>query len=279
MKSKNLFAVSILLIVFALSACTPAATPAPEGCLGDPDAIIVDLECQEIEFAVENAYLPFNYISLEGGEPGGWDYETFNEICRRLNCTPVYVESAWDTMIQSVADGQFDMAGDGITITEARDEIVDFSIGYIQINQRLLVRKGETRFDSIEAFAADESLVMGTQINTTNYETATGYLPEERIKGFEQFPFAVQALLSEDVDAVIIDEVVGLGYQGENADELDLIGPSISSDELGFAFPNGSELVDPINQALQSMMDDGTLNELNMKYFGPGFNITYDDIQ
>jgi len=56
-------------------------------------------------------------------------------------------------MIQAVSDGQFDAAGDGITITESRAEVVDFSIGYINIQQRLLVRLGEDRFTSIEEFA------------------------------------------------------------------------------------------------------------------------------
>jgi polar amino acid transport system substrate-binding protein len=249
----------------------------PEGCLGSADAAVVDLNCQEVTIAVENAYLPFNYISLETGEPGGWDYDAWNEICTRLHCTPVFVEAAWDGMIQAVSDGQFDAAGDGITNTPDRQEVVDFSIGYINIQQRLLVRLGEDRFDSIEAFA-ETDLIMGTQSNTTNYETATNYLPEERISAFEQFPFAVQALLAGDVDAVIIDEVVGMGYMGENAESLDLIGPAISSDELGFIFPLGSDLVDPVNQAIQSMMADGFLSALNVRYFGPEFDITYDDI-
>ena len=249
----------------------------PEGCLGSADAAVVDLNCQEVTIAVENAYLPFNYISLETGEPGGWDYDAWNEICTRLHCTPVFVEAAWDGMIQAVSDGQFDAAGDGITNTADRQEVVDFSIGYINIQQRLLVRLGEDRFDSIEAFA-ETDLIMGTQSNTTNYETATNYLPEERISAFEQFPFAVQALLAGDVDAVIIDEVVGMGYMGENAESLDLIGPAISSDELGFIFPLGSDLVDPVNQAIQSMMADGFLSALNVRYFGPEFDITYDDI-
>lgn len=249
----------------------------PEGCLGSADTAIVDLNCQEITIAVENAYLPFNYISLETGEPGGWDYDAWNEICTRLHCTPVFVEAAWDGMIQAVSDGQFDAAGDGITNTPDRQEVVDFSIGYIQIQQRLLVRAGEDRFDSIESFA-ETDLQMGTQSNTTNYETATQYLPEDRISAFEQFPFAVQALLAGDVDAVIIDEVVGMGYMGENAESLELIGPAISSDELGFIFPLGSDLVDPVNQALRSMMEDGFLSELNVRYFGPEFDITYDDI-
>jgi len=249
----------------------------PEGCLGSADTAIVDLNCEEVTIAVENAYLPFNYIILETGEPGGWDYDAWNEICTRLHCTPVFVEASWDGLIQAVSDGQYDAAADGITNTPTRAEQVDFSDGYINIQQRLLVRKGETRFDSIESFA-DTDLLLGTQANTTNYETATQYLPEERIKAFEQFPFAVQALLSGDVDAVIIDEVAGMGYMGENTENLELIGPAISSDELGFIFPRGSALVGPVNEALQAMKADGSLDALNQYYFSPEFEVTESDI-
>jgi len=189
------------------------------------------------------------------------------------------MEVSWDVMIQSVADGLYDMAADGITITEERDEIVDFSIGYVAIEQRLLVRVGEDRFTSIEEFVANPDLVMGTQTGTTNYETAIQYLPEDRVQAYEQFPFAVQALIAGEIDAVIIDETSGLGYQGESADLLELIGPSISSDALGFVFPNGSDLVEPFNMALQALMADGTLTEINTRYFGPDFVVTYDDIE
>jgi polar amino acid transport system substrate-binding protein len=254
------------------------AADLPTGCLGTAEDALVDLNCEEVTIAVENAYLPFNYISIETGEPGGWDYDAWTEICTRLHCSPVFVEAAWDGMIQSVADGQYDAAGDGITITDDRAEVVDFSIGYINIQQRLLVRVGEDRFDSMESFV-NTDLVMGTQTATTNYETAVQYLPEDRIQAFEQFPFAVQALIAGDVDAVIIDEVVGMGYMGENAESVELIGPAISSDELGFIFPKGSTLTEQVNQALTAMMQDGFLSALNVKYFGPEFNITYDDIQ
>jgi polar amino acid transport system substrate-binding protein len=293
------FALFTILVVLAL-VVVACASPAPEtqdlvlqestgsggetrwdygGCLGEgADEYLVDLECREITIAIENAYLPFNYVDLETGAPGGWDYEAWADICTRLHCTPIFVEAAWEGMIQAVSDGQFDAAADGITITADRAEIVDFSDGYINIEQRLLVRKGEDRFASIEDFAADDSLIMGTQTGTTNYETATEYLPEDRIKAFEQFPFAVQALVAGDVDAVIIDETAGQGYQGENADELDLIGPSISSDQLGFIFPKGSDLVGPVNQAISAMKADGTMEALGTKYFGNSFTITYDDI-
>lgn len=269
----------IAAVVLVLAACSPAATPDPEGCLGTAADAIVDLNCEEITIAVENAYLPFNYVRLDSLEAEGWDYDAWNEICRRLHCTPVYTEAGWEGMIQAVADGQFDAAADGITITPDRAEIVDFSIGYINVEQRLLVRLGEDRFSSIEEFAANPDLQMGTQTGTTNYETAVKYLPEDRISAFEQFGFAVQALIAGDVDAVIIDETAGQGYKGENADKLTLVGPSISSDQLGFIYPKGSELREPVDKALQAMMQDGFLTELNKKYFGPDFVITYDDIQ
>ena len=237
-----------------------------------------DLDGREVTIAVENAYLPFNYIDPETGEPAGWDYEVWDEICSLLNCVPNYIEAGWEGMIQAVADGQYDAAADGITITEERAEIVDFSEGYINIEQRLLVRLDEDRIESIEDIVNDEELILGTQTGTTNYETALQYLDEERIQAFEQFPFAVQALIAGDIDAVIIDEVAGQGYLGENADQLKLVGPSMSSDQLGFIYPKGSDLVEPVNQALQMLKENGFLEEVNLEYFGPNFTITYDDL-
>jgi len=289
---KNTSRISLLVLivgVFVLSACSGATEVTEEvsyvdgipvyGCLGSAEDAIVDLECQEITMAVENAYLPYNYIVTETMQAEGWDYDVFSEICERLHCQPVFVETVWETMIQQVQEGQFDVAGDGITINDERDENGDFSIGYVNTVMRLLVNSGEDRFTSIEDFADNSELIMGTQINTTNYETAVEYLPEDRVKAFDTFPFANAALLSGDIDAVIMDEVVGLGYQGENAEELELLGPAITSDELGFYFPEGSDLVDPFNQALRSMMDDGSLNEINLKFLGPTFVLTYDDVQ
>lgn len=259
----------------------PAAPDSPLGrggaCLGTPEDAIVDLDCREVTIAVENAYLPFNYIDEVTGDVGGWDYDAWEEICTRLHCTPVFVEAAWEGMIQAVADGQYDAAADGITITEDRAEVVDFSIGYVAIEQRLLVRADETRIESIDDIVNDESLLLGTQTGTTNYETALTFLPADRIQAFEQFPFAVQALVAGDIDAVIIDETAGQGYLGTNAEVLKLVGPSLSSDELGFIFPPGSDLVDPVNQALEAMMADGKLNVLNAVYFGAGFSCDYTD--
>ncbi len=281
MKKIYLLISIVVLASLVLAACAPAApatteapppatevmTEEPEQTAAPTEIVLPDLGGREITIAVENAYLPFNFVSLETGEPGGWDYDFINEACRRLNCKPVWIEFAWDTMIASVAEGQFDMAADGITITEERAKSVDFSIGYANIEQRLLVRIDETRFDTIEELAADPNLKLGEQVGTTNYETAKKYVPEDRIVAFDTFGLAVQALIAGDVDGVVIDEVAGLGYVGANADKVKLVGPSLSSDQLGFIFPKGSDLVEPFNLVIMQMKQDGTLDQINAKWF------------
>jgi polar amino acid transport system substrate-binding protein len=277
MKKSRVLLFALVLGSLLLSACGAGATTGGTGGQTGGTGDLPDLGGREITVAVENAYLPFNYIDEKTGEAGGWDYDVWREICVRINCTPVFTEAAWEGMINAVAAGQYDAAADGITITPEREEQVDFSIGYVSIDQRLLVRKDETRINSIEDIVADPNLKLGTQTGTTNYATAQTYLPDERIEAFEQFPFAVQALVAGDIDAVIIDETAGQGYLGANSEDLKLVGPSMSSDQLGFIFPPGSDLVEPVNAALQSMMDDGTLNTFNALYFGPDFNCDYTD--
>lgn len=281
MNHKKVFVSWIVLIVMLASvACSGAAAPAESetgvtydengipvyGCLGSAEEALVDLECQEVTVAVENAYPNFNYIDEETGHADGWDYFVITEICRQLHCQPVFQECSWDIMIQSVADGLYDVAGDGISITEERDQIVDFSDPYSTTIQRLLARKGEDRFQTMEEFVAITDLVLGTQTGTTNYETAKGYLPEERINAFEQYPFAVQALLSKDVDVVLLDDEVGGGYIEENPEDLEFIGPDIASDSLGLIFPEGSDLVEPFNLALAELASNGFLAEAETKY-------------
>lgn len=260
-----------------LAACAPVATPTAAPTAAPAGSGLPDLGGREITIAIENAYLPFNYIRLDNGQAEGWDYDTLAEICKRLNCKPVYQEIAWDFMIAAVADGQFDMAADGITITEERAKTVDYSIGYISVDQRIMVRLDESRVDSIDGFKAGD-FKLGTQKGTTNYDEAVKLVGEARVTAFDTFGDAVQALINGDVDGVVIDDTAGVGYVGANADKIKLLPGRLVGQQLGFIFPKGSDLVAPVNAALQAMMADGKLNEINKKWFGPSFTMTYDDI-
>ena len=267
----------VILLVFALAlvACGADEETETSGAGGD----LPDLEGRVVTIAIENQYLPYNYIDVTTGEAEGWDYDAWAEICDLLNCEPEFVEAGWEGMIQAVADGQYDAAADGITITDERAEIVDFSDGYMSIEIRLLVRLDEDRVDSVEDVQNNDEIVIGTQTGTTNYETATNFFDADRIQTYDSFPFAIEALVSGVVDVVVIDSSAGQGYTGVNADELKMVGESMSSDNLGFIYPKGSDLVDPVNQALSELKANGTMDRLGVKYFTDAFKITYDDIE
>lgn len=249
----------LLLLIFVLLLALPMAAVTADD--------LPDLGGRTVTIAVENAYMPFNVIDEETGEAVGWDYDTLGMICEMLNCVPDYVETSWEGMIVAVSNGEYDMAADGITITEERAKIVDYSIGYIDLSQKMMVRVGEDRFANVDDFVAGD-FIIGVQVATTNFEAASGLVSEERIVAYGEFGFAVQALISGDVDAVVIDDVAGQGYTGLNADKIKLLPDELTKEQLGFIYPQGSDLVEPINAALASMMADGSLQAINDKWFG-----------
>ncbi len=253
-----------LLIVAVLLLALPLSSLLADGHLPD-------LGGRTVTVAVENAYPPFNVIDEETGEGVGWDYDTLGEICARLNCVPEYIETSWEGLIVAVSNGEYDMAADGITITEERAQIVDYSEGYIDVIQRMMVRVGEDRFSNAADFVAGD-FVIGVQVATTNYIAASELLggDEERIVGYGEFGLAVQALITGDIDAVVIDDVAGQGYTGLNADKIKLLPDDLIKQQLGFIYPQGSELVEPFNMALADMREDGTLDAINAKWLGDG---------
>jgi polar amino acid transport system substrate-binding protein len=245
----------------------------------EPKSDLPDLNGREVSIAVENAYLPFNYIDPQTGEPAGWDYDAWNTICELLNCIPVFVETSWEEIIQGIEQGRFDVVANGTVYTDARAEVVDFSVPYMRIEQRMLVRREENRFRTVAAAQADNSLVVGAETGTHYYDMAIWTFGEERVEPLETSSLVLQALIGGDVDLAIADEWANIGYQGDNADQLKFIGEAIASDWLGFVFPKGSDMVEPVNAALAEMEADGLLESLAEKYFSDAFTITNDELQ
>ena len=93
-----------------------------------------------VTVAVENAYVPYNFIPPDSDEGVGWDYDAWREICERLNCVAEFVEAGWPDVIVETGQGEYDTAADGISITDDRKEVVDFSDPYMVIEQKLMVR-------------------------------------------------------------------------------------------------------------------------------------------
>jgi polar amino acid transport system substrate-binding protein len=240
--------------------------------LGAQSPKLPDLKGRTIIAVTENAFLPLNFADPKTGKGIGWEYDAVNEIGKRLNAKISWKLSSWDTMIQAIRDGQFEVGMDGISITDERKAQVDFSDPYLVSRQYMLVRADEKRFSDPKSFAADAKLLVGAQAGTTNFYTAVynvldGDEKNPRIKLFETFGASVQALKAGDVDMVLMDAGSSKGFIGANPGTYKTVGDPIGNDAYGFIFKKGSDLAAPFNAAIAAMKADGTLDKLTMKWF------------
>lgn len=257
MKRTLLFSVFALIALVAVVACATTTAPTSVG---------ADLKGREVKVAVENAYPPFNFIDKKTNKGAGWDYDAWNEICKRLNCKAVFVEAAWEGIFEAAAAGKYDVVADGITITDERKKTVAFSDSYLRYGQAILVRADEANIKDADSLKKAAGLV-GTQLGTTNETKAIELVGEKRVKSFDTFDAATIALMAKSVDAVIIDEPAAMGFMAANKGKLKIVGDRLTSEDLGFVFQKGSSLIDPVNQALAAMKKDGTLDALYKKWF------------
>jgi polar amino acid transport system substrate-binding protein len=248
-----------VLGLLALSFAVPAVAQVP------------DLAGREIVVVTENAYPPLQFLD-SAGTAIGWEYDAMAEIAKRLNATVSYQNISWDAMIPAVSEAQFDMGMTGITIRDDRKGQVDFSDSYMTSEMVMMVRGDEMRFADKASFAADPDLLMAAQPGTTPfyvgvYDVLDGDEANPRIKLFETFGATVEALKAGDVDLVLTDGTAGAGYVDASAGGLKIIGEKLGTEDFGFIFPKGSDLVAPMNAAIASMKADGTIDALNKTWF------------
>jgi polar amino acid transport system substrate-binding protein len=232
---------------------------------------VPDLAGREVVVVTENAYPPLQFLDASGAAVG-WEYDAMAEIAKRLNITVTYENISWDAMIPAVSEGQFDLGMTGITIRDDRKEQVDFSDSYMTSEMVMMVRGDEERFSDAASFAANADLLMAAQPGTTPfyvgvYEVLDGDEANPRIKLFETFGATVEALKAGDVDLVLTDGTAGAGYVDASAGGLKIVGGKLGTEDFGFIFPKGSDLVAPMNAAIAAMKADGTIDALNKKWF------------
>ena len=230
-----------------------------------------DMAGKEITIVTENAYPPLQFLDKDGAAIG-WEYDAIAEMAKRLNMTVKYETISWDAMIPAVSEGQFDMGMTGITITDERKAMVDFSDAYMRSQSVMMARSDDSRFTDAKSFGADEALLIGAQAGTTPFYTAVyevldGNESNPRIKLFETFGTSVEALKAGDVDTVLTDMTAGQGYVAASEGKLKLVGEPLGTEDFGVIFPKGSELAAPMNAAIAALKADGTLDALNKKWF------------
>ncbi len=223
-----------------------------------------DLEGRVLKIGSDTTYPPLETVD-ESGAIVGFDVDVMNAVCEKINCVAEFTTTAWDGIFAALAAGEFDMVVSGVSITDERDKIVDFSEPYLVVSQAILVRVAD------EALTLDEfkgGLKLAAQTGTTNADLAVELVGRENVSLYDTFSSAVEALKNEDVSGVIIDGTSAVAYEQEFAGELTVGITGLNSDPLGLVFQEDSELVDAFNAGLQMIKDDGTLDKLIANYWG-----------
>lgn len=212
-------------------------------------------------------YPPFE--SVEGGDEVGFDVDLSEEIAGRLGLTVEWVTHDFDTVFTALAGDQFDMVAAASTITDERDQIVDFSDPYYASRQSLIVNTEETPdITSTDQLAAGD--IVGVQKGTTGQGWAVENLEPQgvQLKTFTNITPAFQDLEAGNIVAIVSDEPQAVEVAGSLYPSLAVIQPIDTDENYGFALSESNpELRDAVNAALAEIIADGTYAQIFTTYF------------
>ena len=213
-----------------------------------------------VRMGTEGAYPPYNFIN-DKGEVDGFERELGDTLCAKAALTCEWVTNDWDSIIPNLQSGNYDVIIAGMSITDERDKVIDFTQNYIP--------PAASAYVALTADAnTGEGAVIAAQVGTIQ----AGYVAES---GATLLEFAtpdetVAAVKNGEADAVFADKDYLAPIAAESGGALVMLANEV---QLGGGVGMGlresdTELKDKFNAAIQSMKDDGTLNTMIKKWFG-----------
>jgi polar amino acid transport system substrate-binding protein len=211
-------------------------------------------------------YEPFQYN--DSGDVVGFDVDMMDLVAEELGVE----QEIFDTPFEGIQSGQSlntdkcDVAAAGMTITEDRARVIDFTDPYFDATQALLVKK-DSGISSMEDLAGKS---LAVQEGTTGAIYAKENAPEDtEIRSFEDLALLQTAVKTGQVDAGINDNGVLFDYVQDNPD-LDVPVEFDTGEQYGFAVKkDGNDaLLETVNQVLEDARADGTYDEIYKKWFG-----------
>jgi polar amino acid transport system substrate-binding protein len=253
LKKLTIILMSALLII--LSAC--GSKESSNGAENDMNLV----KEGKLTFAMSGLYPPLNF--KKDGKLTGFDVEIGNEIAKRIGLEANPVTNPWETIIQGLKAKKYDAIIGSMTATPERDKQVDFTNPYYLSGAQIFVAEGNSDIQSKEDLAGKTVGV----IQSSTWKDMAEELSDD-VKGYPTDVNALQDLALGRLDAVITDKIVGVNAKNEKGLEIKAIGDLLNEDRVSVAVTEGNkELVDKINEAIQSMIDDGTYAEISEKWF------------
>ena len=206
------------------------------------------------------------YPPFEIGQPpniSGYDIDVMNAIAEELGVEAEYTDTGFGTIFRDTASGQFDTAAAASTITAGRENAVDFTDPYYEAQQALLVPEGSD-IASVDDLGG---AIVGSQDGTTGETYANEETDADDVRGFPEGPNAISAMVTGQVDAVIIDQPVAADAV-EKQGGMEIVEEIATNELYEFAVaPENDALREAMNDALATLKEDGTIEDLYDQYF------------
>jgi polar amino acid transport system substrate-binding protein len=191
----------------------------------------------------------------------GYEYCMAAIMAYRAGIDKLVVQNVtWDSLIAGQTH-DFDFALSEASITEPRKKVVDFSVPYFSSDIGVLVKKGT---------AVDQSSIKGMRIGvhqgTTGADFATGTLKPKEVKTYPDVPGMFTALQAGQIDVALTDTAYVLGQAAQSHGMQEVVGQYSTGENYGAVYPKGGANNANWDKIIQSMIDDGTLNQLAAKY-------------
>jgi len=213
-----------------------------------------------IRLGTEGAYPPYNFIN-EAGEVDGFERELGDALCAKAGLTCEWVTNEWDSIIPNLVSGNYDAIIAGMSITPERDDVIDFSQNYFPPAASAYVAASADADIVSGVVAAQVSTIQAGHVAETGATLLEFATPDETLAAVRNGE-AVAVFADKDFLAPIVAESKGeLMFVGEPVQ----IGGGVG---LGLR-ESDTELKGKLDVAITSMKEDGSLNALIEKHFGP----------
>ncbi len=214
------------------------------------------------------AYAPFESQN-EKGELLGFSIDVLNAVAKKSGIEVKYINTPWEGIFNTLAQGDRDLLISSITITDERKQSMDFSAPYFDAVQLIAVNSGS----KITKFSDLEKLKVGVQTGTTGDEVVSKLQGKTstNIRRFESTPLALKELDAGGVEAVVADNGVVVNYvQNNTTVKLKTVtDSSFKPEQYGMAVKKGNaELLAKLNKGLSDIKADGSYAQIYTKYFG-----------
>lgn len=251
----------------ASSSAAGSVSGSASGSVSNGDAAFTTVTPGKLTMSTNASFPPYEMVADDGSFEG-IDIEVAGAIAQKLGLELQVDDMGFDACLQAAQTGKSDIVMAGVTVTEERQAVMDFSNSYANGVQVVIVKEGSP-IQTVDDLA--NANMIGCQMGTTGYiycsdTPENGGFGEDHVTPYDDGAAAVQALMNGQIDAVVIDNMPAQEYVAANPG-LKILDGEFTNEDYAIGVAKGNTaLLDAINGALEELSNDGTIQSIVDKY-------------